>query len=741
MTAAAFNLTGTPGASFSNEGSMQAINGGSVGIFKTTSAATVGWSNSGVIGADGVDSRLFLGGTFSRSALGSFLVTHGASALVYGGTYDNAGQTLTVDYRNEWQLSNGGRLLGGNLINSANLGFENVYTTEVLENVALDGGLNLGEGGRVRLVGTTHLNGLTSGNGRIDLTGDTTLDHDVIGGIAFGSTKDGSTITLAKGSTYEGTLRVNAIYPQVTNVNLVNRGTMRGTDSGYLQGTLTNSGLLEQSASSLTYYSRKDFVNEGIVRSTANGNIYIGGDGRTLNMGTIIATDGGAIRFDSDAQGKSLVNTGTIRADGLGSAILFDMADPFTVSSLGDVGATNGGVLSVAGGGRLDLAKGTLVLGTGLTGSWRIEGGGTIFNGSIANSEQLGLGSKLNRQILRNVSVDHGLKVGDGFVSLEGAFRSGGPIDASGEGRIYTETSRPIDYAIRFDGAANENGEIELGPQTFGSSVVIAPNGEISGRNLSLEKGSNALKVINEGLIQARGPEGRISFDGEFQNVGTMQATEGGTLLFDNYGTLLNVSGTTLVGGTYRADANSRIVVNRLDVVTNAANIVLNGPASRLEDAYGYDALRNLSDNQGSLSISGGRNLAFAQGLRSSGTLGIGPASTLSILGAFEQTSTSRLNLGLGLDGIGTLEVTGDVTVAGTLNVSLLDGFTPVAGSEFTFLTYTGTLNGSFAVVSANYSLIYNPGSVSLKIDAVPEPLGLISLGLGVLAILRRRKA
>lgn len=71
------------------------------------------------------------------------------------------------------------------------------------------------------------------------------------------------------------------------------------------------------------------------------------------------------------------------------------------------------------------------------------------------------------------------------------------------------------------------------------------------------------------------------------------------------------------------------------------------------------------------------------------------------------------------------LHVTGDVTLAGTLDVSLLDDFKPVVGAQFTIIAATGgTITGSFDFVSSpvTVDIEYGRSTVTLLVTAVPVP-------------------
>jgi hypothetical protein len=71
------------------------------------------------------------------------------------------------------------------------------------------------------------------------------------------------------------------------------------------------------------------------------------------------------------------------------------------------------------------------------------------------------------------------------------------------------------------------------------------------------------------------------------------------------------------------------------------------------------------------------------------------------------------------------MDVTGNAALAGTLEVRLIDGFTPAAGNQFVVLTATGPITGAFASIiqpptmppGLELAPVYAPGSVTLVVQ------------------------
>ncbi len=109
--------------------------------------------------------------------------------------------------------------------------------------------------------------------------------------------------------------------------------------------------------------------------------------------------------------------------------------------------------------------------------------------------------------------------------------------------------------------------------------------------------------------------------------------------------------------------------------------------------------------NSGALSVSGGSSLSLGEDLLNSGTLIIGPATTLDLQGDYTQSANATLDVQLGgspADGqFGRLTVsTGNsATLGGTLQAELVNGYAPSAGDDFTVVTYPSNANTDFAHV------------------------------------------
>src|SRR5436305_3227379 len=138
------------------------------------------------------------------------------------------------------------------------------------------------------------------------------------------------------------------------------------------------------------------------------------------------------------------------------------------------------------------------------------------------------------------------------------------------------------------------------------------------------------------GVLRKSGGEGTALIPYRFRNDGRVEATSG-TLAF---GATDNVVNGTLTGGVWVVQATLGLGVG---VGRNAATLVLDGAASKVEDAYGGDALAGLASNDaaGVLTITAGREMdlpARSQDFENAGAVTIGSNAILRSGRDFRQT-------------------------------------------------------------------------------------------------------
>jgi hypothetical protein len=182
---------------------------------------------------------------------------------------------------------------------------------------------------------------------------------------------------------------------------------------------------------------------------------------------------------------------------------------------------------------------------------------------------------------------------------------------------------------------------------------------------------------------------------------------------FTNFNTTTNTltGGTYVITGA--AGLPSTLLFGNANLQTNAATIVLDGPSAAITDLAGNNALAGFAANNGSFTIRNSQNLSLSGPFTNAGTLTIGANSTWTVNGAYTQTAgrtvlypsgtlvaTGGVTVAQGsvLDGSGT--ITGNVTNAGTINA----GGVGAVGT----LTVTGNLTTTGSLVFALGG--HNPG-------------------------------
>ncbi len=268
----------------------------------------------------------------------------------------------------------------------------------------------------------------------------------------------------------------------------------------------------------------------------------------------------------------------------------------------------------------------------------------------------------------------------------------------------------------------------------------------------------NGLSNLNGAVTNAAGATLRVQGNGIF-STGTLALANGftnnGTIVLtdvtSSYGAVLNVTAGTLVndtGATVRADTGtggSRTLNAHLSnlgtflVATGSAQTTTINKASVAHQNAG-----TITVASGTLSFTGsGSTFTNATGgaIAGAGALNVsaisfandgavkpgGPLGTLTFTGAYKQNAPGALHIELGGTTAGTqydrLAVSGNATLAGALNVTLANGFTPALGDTFTVLTFpskTGTiptLNG--LVIGGGIQLDTLWSGTSLKLVAI----------------------
>jgi hypothetical protein len=473
--------------------------------------------------------------------------------------------------------------------------------------------------------------------------------------------------------------------------------------------------------------------NSGKLTKKDSGNAVI--STRFNNSGRVVV-DGGALNISGDVanSGQFQINAGTLQlsgnsthsatasSSGAGTLVLsggtHSFADGFSDGGAGLTDLQSGSLLVVSGHARLGTTK--------VNGNIQGAGNLTIANASITAGTMSGTGST----ILASDGT-HSLSGGSQFINGGRTLRNDGQLSVGSAGH---------DVYIRVDGSSGATPKSRLvnqGEMSFQgtrSSVVAQYQGngdaemENSGKLTKKDSGNAVIstRFNNSGRVVVDG--GALNISGKLTNQGDIHVQQGQL---------------SYTGGAWNAPLQNDGKI----VIDSGARLSLGSNASLV--------------NNGRLMGNGSLELLNAN-LENHGVVAPGAsAGTLSISGNYVQGADGRLDIELGglLPGVDfdRLQVSGNATLNGVLDVTHLAGYAPKIGDSFIVLA-SSRLYGTFSSLSLHgfgngtqINVSYLDGAdadsyadyVRLDVAAVPEPetYAMMLAGLGVVGwSLRKRK-
>jgi hypothetical protein len=240
--------------------------------------------------------------------------------------------------------------------------------------------------------------------------------------------------------------------------------------------------------------------------------------------------------------------------------------------------------------------------------------------------------------------------------------------------------------------------------------------------NATISASSGTGSFVNAGTFRKSSSTGTTSFGAAvtFTSSGTVDVQSGtlNLLAGTSSGSMSLSTGTTL-------DFSGGFTLTSSSSVTGTGSIVFSGGTTYIG---GSMTASSVTVSSGA-TISGSATIAAA--VTNSGTIHIGgpeAAGTLAITGNFTQTSSGVLNMEIGGLTAGTqydrLSITGTAALGGTLNVTLISGFTPASGNAFQLITYTarsGTFGTFTGLQQGGVSFAEQYNSTNLTLVALAE--------------------
>jgi hypothetical protein len=576
------------------------------------------------------------------------------------------------------------------------------------------------------------LNSQVTGNGSINLRG--VKDHF---GIASINISGNATRTLVNGASH--LIHGLGLIDGFNGGSIfINNGTINADDptGGSLFLGLSyfatvpqnkNNGLIEASGGGVILFS-------GIIDQTGGGTFLADGNGSIVQFGngdqnrfsvviggTLNTSNNGLLRTTPNGQGVTLTgctNNGSfqvpagnnpllIRGTGLtnNGAILVNPTDPVNSTSIirfdesGTLGGTgtvtlngigfNRANLSFSGGSTLTIGANQTVRGRGtILGDGLLINNGTIIGDDVA-------GNSVQIDFVYNDGVLH--KNNGVFKAINGGMLGlySGIIDQTGGGSFLADGAGSIVQI----GGSNNGGVV-------GATVIGGTLNTTNGGVIQIVGGNNALLsgTTNNGAIQI--PAGETLF------VKGTGITNNGTILVDttaaNTVTKVRFEADGTLGGTGSLTLNGILNTFNVASLDCGGHNVINGAGHTIKGNGDIFTSGGLFTNNGTISP------------------GFSPGK-ISISGNYVQGSTGVLNLEIGGKTPATeydqLVVTGAATLAGTLNLTLIDGYRPKVGDVFQIISF-GSFTGAFSTINFTgftAQVTYGPTGITFKVLTVPD--------------------
>jgi hypothetical protein len=456
-----------------------------------------------------------------------------------------------------------------------------------------------------------------------------------------------------------------------------------GSAWGALGGLASNTG-------SLTLSNDRDFtfapaggifVNSGSFTASGTGTVAVPGGVAFNSAGSPVQVNGATLRLAGGGVhtvGFNLAAGGSLVLDGMhefrlsagvgGSGSVDNLgtmlrATPGTTSVAAGVTFSNPGIVEAIGGTLEFNGPMTDIVGGSLNaGTWCGTDPGTIaIVGAVIttnNAQVLLTGPNSVFAAINSLHTNNGIfAIADGRLFSAATFTNTGLL-AAANGSVFTVTG-----------------------QFANSGDVSLPGGTL--RALGGGTSSGNVTLLDQGLVE---------FAGDHALAATADITGDGDLRFS--GGTSTSAGTVAISGTARFDGN----VETFDGPFQAA-VTLVSALSLV--TFNHDASFGvLSISTGGTAALGNAGAGLAASVSNAGTLRLG-TRLLTVSGAFVQAGAAALHADLaGAAAYGRLVVGAGSTVAGALNVAIINAIVPAIASTFDIVSGTA-FSGAFSAVNS----------------------------------------
>ncbi len=755
-------------------GTLDIQNGGSVSSYNAEIGRYA--PASGTVTVDGVGSRLNSNGlVVGYYGTGTLDIQNGGSvsnATAYIGYKASASGTVTVDGNGSTWTNSGDLYVGGDA-NSA--GGTGTLTVDNGGTAAVAGTLKVWGSGSVELLGSdieagslivdpnatfNHADGTLTINGGTVVPGvsDYTIDGPTPAELPTVKLLSGATASLG-GTLIVGKSNRGAL--EIRSGGGVSAGSTQIADLGNSSGAVTVDGVGSRLDSNKLEVGRVgtgtlEILNGGSVstgwasigrEAISSGTVTVDGGNSTLEAhyfyigylgtGTLDIQNGGSVSNTFTRIGYWSGSGGTVTVDGVGSSLDSNKLEvgykgtgTLTIQSGGSVtsdyayighDANSSGTVTVAGNGSTWTNSGDLYVGgdgnsAGGTGTLTVENGGTA---AVAGTLKVwGSGS------VELLGSD--IEAGSFIVDPNGTFThedgtltvNGGTFDPGASYYIIDgPTPAELPTVKLLSGAtASLSGTLIVGNSNRGALEILS-GGSVSdgGAYIGHSAGSTGQATVSgTGSTWTNSGSLYVGYDGNavlgiFNGGGVWSQTgyvgfhsgSSGTVNIDTSGSIWSISTALYVGGDANGHGGSGVVS-----LANGGTLNVGGTVR----------IWNTGKLTGHGTVGGD---IVSDGVVAPGTF----AGTLTIWGDYTQEANGILQIelgGLDTNDFDVLDIFGDATLDGTLDVSLIHAFEPNVGDTFVIID-ANSVSGTFATESGTdlgdglvLDVVYGQSDVSL---------------------------